>query len=100
MITDEQKEAVEAVEKINDEIIEALNNDSIVPNTLNITLSGCDFHIDFIVYTNQSYVKLHIYNSANDDRILDEHTGEYESFYNYIKRKFNEIKTVINNINL
>lgn len=104
MITEEQKEVFEAVEKINEELFEYFDNKLMLNNQpiLSITFAGYMTLIELsipLTLTSTS-LEINIYNSEVDDRIYDDETDEYEKFYPFIKRKFNEIKEEISLINL
>lgn len=103
--------ALEAVNKINDELFEKYNsmnqNDnfkgwlSIMPQ-LSITFSN---EYTFISLSIPSECELdlpeiHLYSSINDDRFYNEETDSYEQFYDFIKRKFELVKTELNKISL
>lgn len=110
-MTEEQKEALEAVEKINEELYKKYskkdpknyNYDSLdkMP-VLTITFGGNYMFIDLSIpsYENVSLPEIHIYNSENNDRIYYEKSKKYETYYKFIKRKFIEIKNELNAIKL
>lgn len=103
-MTEEQKEAFEAVEKINDELFEKynkLNRIDMMP-ILSITFAGSYLFIGLtLISTNECDLpELRIYHSENNDRIYYEKSNKYESFYRFIKRKFLEIKEEINSVKL
>lgn len=110
-MTEEQKEAFEAVEKINEEIFKKYDK-----------LNSKDLYVDWIARmpivsiifagnytlinlslssTNECELpEFHIYNSENNDRIYYEKSDKYETFYKFIKRKFIEIKKEINKVKI
>ena len=102
MITEEQKEVFEAVEKINEELFEYFDNKLILNNQpiLSITFADYITLIGLSIPLTSTSLEINIYNSEDDDRIYDEENDEYEKFYPFIKRKFNEIKEEISLINL
>ncbi len=107
-MTKEQKEAFEAVEKINEEIYERYEKldqeDSFkdwisrMP-ILSITFAGTYMFIGLSLSSQSDLPEFNIYNSEYDDRIFDEGKNEYEMFYNFIKRKFIEIKAEMEEFN-
>lgn len=102
MITEKQKEVFEAVEKINEELFEYFDNKLILNNQpiLSITFADYITLIGLSIPLTSTSLEINIYNSEDDDRIYDEENDEYEKFYPFIKRKFNEIKEEISLINL
>lgn len=101
-MTEEQKEAFEAVEKINEELFEYFDNKLMLNNQpiLSITFADYITLIGLSIPLTSTSLEINIYNSEDDDRIYDEENDEYEKFYPFIKRKFNEIKEEISLINL
>lgn len=102
MITEEQKEAFEAVEKINEELFEYFDNKLMLNNQpiLSITFADYITLIGLSIPLTSTSLEINIYKSEDDDRIYDEENDEYEKFYPFIKRKFNEIKEEISLIKL
>lgn len=101
-----QKEALDAVEKINDEIIDKWTKKKkdfdYIPQ-LSIIMSMESFFIGLTVPSDigMDIPEFHIYNSfVTDDRIYYEKSDKYETFYKYIRRKFNLIKEEINKIKI
>lgn len=101
-MTEEQKEAFEAVEKINEELFEYFDNKLMLNNQPILTITFAEYMtlIGLSVPLTSTSLDINIYNSVDDDRIYDEENDEYEKFYPFIKRKFNEIKEEISLINL
>lgn len=94
----EREEALEAVDKINDELSQKYSHDSLP--LLSITFAA---NYTFIKLSPASKIDLpefYIWSSIEDDRIYYDETDEYESFYKMIKRKFKVIKKEINSIKL
>ena len=102
MMTEEQKEAFEAVEKINEELFKYFDNKLMLNNQpiLSITFAEYMTLIGLSIPLTSTSLDINIYNSVDDDRKYDYENDEYEKFYPYIKRKFNEIKEEISLINL
>ncbi|MFA5527820.1 MAG: hypothetical protein WC996_04330 [Peptostreptococcales bacterium] len=102
MMTEEQKEAFEAVEKINEELFEYFDNKLMLNNQpiLSITFADYITLIGLSIPLTLTSLEINIYNSEYDDRNYNEKDDEYEKFYPFIKRKFNEIKEEISLINL
>jgi hypothetical protein len=110
-MTEEQKEAFEAVNKINEELFKKYNkkneNDiykdwlAVMP-IVSITFASGYILIELTIpSTNTCQLpEFVIYNSEDNDRIYYEKSDKYESFYKFIKRKFIEIKQEICNIKL
>lgn len=96
-----REEIIEAVGRINDELYDAYSNNIDDKPILSITFADIYTLID-ISFQSESLMlpTINIYHCENDDRIYDEETGEYESFYDYIKRKFKNIQEEICNIKL
>lgn len=102
MITEEQKEAFEAVEKINEELFEYFDNKLMLNNQPILSIIFADYItlIGLSIPLTSTSLEINIYNSEDDNRNYDEENDEYEKFYPFIKRKFNEIKEEISLINL
>lgn len=110
-MTELQKEALEAVGKINTELYKKYSKldakdkykdwISITP-MLSITISGNYTFIGLSIPSKNtcSIPEFHIYNSEDNDRIYYEKSDKYETFYKFIKRKFIEIKNEVNLIKL
>lgn len=110
-MTDLQKEALDAVEKINEELYKKyskkdsknFNYDSLdrMP-ILGVTFAGVYMFITINIPATDSCVmpEITIYNSENNDRIYYEKGNKYETFYKFIKRKFREIKEEFNSVKL
>lgn len=101
-MTEEQKEAFEAVEKINEELFEYFDNKLMLNNQpiLSITFAEYMTLIGLSIPLTSTSLDINIYNSVDDDRKYDYENDEYEKFYPFIKRKFNEIKEELSLINL
>lgn len=104
MMTIEQTEAFEAVEKINDELFNKYHKQKNIDNmpVVSITFSGSDMSIYLIIPLINYYpcLEIPIYDSDDDDRNYYEKSNKNESFYKFIKRKFIEIKGCINEVKL
>jgi hypothetical protein len=91
----EQKKAFDAVQKINDELLKFWDEKdvSLTPQ-LSITFCNDMMFISLHIPSGDNIIlpELDIYNSIVDDRIFYGEKNEYESYYAFIKRKFNEIK--------
>lgn len=107
-MNEEQKLALEAVDAINQELFDkydALNEKdaykdwlSIMP-TLSVTIAGGYTFIGLSLASEYGELpEIHLYNSENNDLIYYEENDSYELFYDYIKRKFAEIKEEIYSI--
>lgn len=110
-MTELQKEAYDAVVKINAELYKKYSK----PNTKNFNYNSLDsMPILSVVFSNNyTFITLNIpstegciipeiplYSSISDDRIYYEKSDKYESFYKYIKRKFIEVKEEIYSVKL
>lgn len=104
MMTIEQTEAFEAVEKINDELINKYykREDIDTMPLVSITFVGIYLFINLTIPSARDVesIDIPIYNSENDNRIYYEKSNKKESFYKFIKRKFIEIKRCINEVKL
>lgn len=101
-MTEEQKEAFEAVEKINEELFEYFDNKLMLNNQpiLSITFAEYMTLIGLSIPLTSTSLDINIYNSVDDDRKYDYENDECEKFYPFIKRKFNEFKEELSLINL
>jgi hypothetical protein len=108
-MTQDQKEAFDAVKKINQELYEKykllnekdkLGKDwlSFMP-ILSITFADTMIFIS-ISLISTDLPEINLYSSINDGRIYYEKSNKYETFYKFIKRKFNLIKKEICSIKL
>lgn len=110
-MTQDQKDAMEAVERINGELFKKYNrldeNDvhtdwiAKMP-VLSMTIAGNYFFIGISIPSSDvcELPEITLYNSENNDRIYYEKSDKYETFYKYIKRKFIEIKEEIYSVKL
>lgn len=106
----EQKEAFEAVEKINEELYKKyskkdpknFNYDSLdLMPILSITFAGVYMFISLSIPSkNQILPEIQLYHSENNDRIYYDKSDKYETFYKFIKRKFIEIKEELYSVKL
>lgn len=106
-MTQEQKEAFDAVEKINEELYKKyskkdsknFNYDSLdLMPILGITFAGVYMFITLSIPSRKQLIpEITLYHSENDDRIFYEKGNKYETFYKFIKRKFIEVKEEIYN---
>lgn len=109
-MTQEQKEALGAVEKINEELYKKyskkdpknFNYDSLdLMPVLGVTFAGVYMFITISIPSKNNIIpEITIYHSENDERIFYEKGNKYETFYKYIKRKFMEIKNEIYSIKI
>lgn len=110
-MTEEQKEALEAVEKINEELYfkySKRNEKDIYKDwiaelpILSIVFASNYLFIGLTIpHTDACELpEMKIYNSECNDRLYYEKSDKYETFYKYIKRKFREIKEEINKVKL
>jgi hypothetical protein len=109
-MTQEQKEALEAVEKINNELYYKYsrkdsanfnyNNLDLMP-IISITFADCYTFISLTIPSSKQMLpEIQLYHSENNDRIYYEKSDKMESFYKMIKRKFREIKEEIYSVKL
>jgi len=104
-MTQEQKEAFDAVNKINDELYKKyskkdpknFNYDSLdLMPILGITFAGTYMLITLSIPSKKQVIPgITLYHSENDDRIFYDKGNKYETFYKFIKRKFIEVKEEI-----
>ena len=97
-MTQEQQEAFDAVEKINEEIYERYKDTDLSLMPIVIVTFAND--MTFIAVSIPSSLELSlpeisIYSSVNDDRTFYEKSNKYETFYCFIKRKFQMVKEEI-----
>ena len=110
-MTDEQKQAFNAVEKINEELYKKYSKKN--PNNfdydsldkmpvVSVCFSGVYIIISvFVPSTNKcDFPEFILYHSEWDDRIYYEESNTYETFYKFIKRKFRIIKKELNTIKI
>lgn len=98
-LTEEQRNLVDAVHKIDEETIGKLHNTLV---GFNVTLGSyyVSIHAEVALSYGGSPISFLLYHSDDDDRIFNEKTMEYESWYSYIKRKFKSIQKEINAIKI
>lgn len=110
-MTIDQKEAYDAVEKINDELYkkyskkdpENFNYDSLFKMPIvGITFAGVYMLITLSIPSSDvcSIPEITLYNSEDNDRVFYEKSNKYETYYKFIKRKFIEVKEEIYSIKL
>ena len=92
-----QQEAFDAVEKINYELFERYGDD--YENDMPIVSVSFASYMT-LINLSISDIEFNLYLSEEDDRIYYEENDAYETFYDFIKRKFNLIKEEINKVNL
>lgn len=108
---EEQKEAFEAVNKINEELAERYRTlDQKEPNKCwlamqpMLTIAFTDYITNISLsipsFSDCIIPEFELYNSENDDRIFYEEYNKYEDFYVFIKRKFEKMKNEIRAIKL
>lgn len=96
-LTSNQLEALNAIQKINNELHDKEGWESHY-TLLSITICSYLFFINLNCNTVGS--EINIYNSEYDDRIYYEKSDKLETFYSLIKRKFREHKDNINKIKI
>lgn len=105
-MTEEQQKAFDAVEKINEELFKRYNklNDKSVNidwiskmPIVSVTFAGIYIFISLSI---PSIPEIPLYNSADDERVYYSNGDRYETYHEFIKRKFNEIKGEIHFIKL
>ena len=110
-MTQDQKDAMEAVERINGELFKKYNrldeNDVYTDwiakmPILSVTIADNYLFIAMSIPSSDTcdLPEINLYNSENNDRIFYEKSNRYETFYKYIKRKFIEIKEEIYSVKL
>ena len=90
-----QKEAIKAVETINDELLDNWEDENNIP-ILSVVLANDYCFVGISFGSNE----LNLFNSEDNDKIYNEEDDTYELMYDYIKRKFKELKDEINSINI
>lgn len=110
-MNEDQKEAFEAVEKINEELYKKyskkdpkrFNYDSLDKMPIvSITFAGVYVFIGLSIPSTDKCTipEINLYSSENNDRIYYEKSNKYETYYKFIKRKFLEIKQELNIIKI
>jgi len=97
-MTTEQQDVLQAVEQLNDELyIKYLDNVSLNAPVIAVTFIGDIFAvtINLVNYENINIPEFQLFNSVENDRIFYESTNEYETYYHFIIRKYNEIQNEI-----
>ena len=93
-----QKDIIDAVDIINEELYEKAVNKQKFPYLL-ITFAPFVESVDLIL--NADFCsEINIYNSEDNDREFFEKTNEYETFYKYFKRNIKEVKKEISSIKI
>lgn len=93
------QEECDAVQRINEELYEKHQlADGGTKIALGITV--IDFFCEIKIYFFEENIELLLYNSENNDRIYNDKSDEYESIYVYLKRKFKELKKLINSVKM
>lgn len=101
-MTEDQIDAVSAVDKINDELFAKYNKRNDLDNLpiVSVTLAGVYVFVSISIADEVDGQELKLYNSENNDRIYYEKSDKYETFYKLIKRKFLEVKGMLNDVKL
>ena len=104
-MTQEQEEALSAIEAINDKFNETQNQEdgSFFPPTLTMTIMNSYTRISLLLFLGDGEeLELPIYSSENDDRNFfeDENAGHYESFNEFLHRKLKETEKKLHDIRL
>jgi hypothetical protein len=110
-MTEDQKEAFDAVQRINQELYEKyklLSEKDKSKDWLSFIPILSVLFADSMIFISISLVstdslnlpEINLYSSINDDRIYYEKSNSYETFYKFIKRKFKLIKEEIYSIKL
>lgn len=95
-LNEKQKEALEAVQKLNNEMHDKFGWDNPLLPIFSISIAG--FYTFISLWIGEHEIKL--YNSEEDDRIYYEKSDKYESFYTYLKRKFRVYKSNLEDIKI
>lgn len=94
-LSEKQIGAIEAVQRINNEIHDKFGWNSDHP-VLSVSIAGWYLLINISIGSQE----LLLYSSEDDDRIYYEKSDKYEEWYSYIKRKFREVKEEIEKVKL
>ena len=102
-LTQDEKEVMEAVEKLNEEIYDKIENPTEYPVSIpafdyNISLN--EISVSFFTDDYDNPQTLVIYNSESELRIYDEDSDTYENYYDCFIRLFNEVVESLNNIKI
>lgn len=96
-ISEEQEECLKAIQKINNEMHDKEGWDD--HDTL-LSMCICSFYYAIVLNVNKANTEITLFSSSNDDRIFYEKSNKYEEWYSFIKRKYGEVKDILNNIKL
>jgi len=98
-LSEEQEKCLKAIQKINNEQHDKVGWED-HGDLLSMTICSYHFVITLNINHNLFDAEVNLYNSGNDDRIYYEKSDKYEEWYSFIKRKFREVKSELNNIKL
>ncbi len=100
-MTDEQKNALDVVDKLNADLYDLYGEDNFddIP-IVSIVIADYMFAISLNVSDDYEGQEIKLYNSENNDMIYNENTDTYEDLYVLLKRRFKEIKKMLNKIQL
>lgn len=103
-MNEDQKEAFDAVVRINEEIFtkySKINAEDRMP-IVSITFADVYMFIGISLPSTDTceLPEFKIYNSENNDRIYFEKGNKYETYYKFIKRKFKEFKEEIYSVKI
>ena len=91
-----EKTVVEVVQDLNGQLYEKTENDN---TWFSYTLDNYVEAIAFNLFTNNSFLKIELWNSENSQQVYNEETDDYEPLEKTIKRELKEVTSHLNNIN-
>lgn len=92
-----QQEAFEAVQQINEELYAKYENDMNKLPVIAITFADIFMFISISI---PNFQEITLYHSEDDDRKYFTLKDEYETFYDFIKRKFKSIQKEISKVKI
>ena len=91
-----EKTVVEVVQDLNGQLYEKTENGN---TWFSYTLDNYVEAIAFNLFTNNSFLKIELWNSENSQQVYNEETDDYEPLEKTIKIKLKEVISHLNNIN-
>ena len=99
-LTEEQKEAITACEKLNDKLSVKYEHEPENQPILSTNIYYYACSVDINIPHEFGFINIQLYNSENNDREFIENKNDYEPLYTYLTRTYNDLKNLINNIKL
>lgn len=96
-LSEDQFECLKAVQKINNEMHDKEGWES--HNTL-LSMNICSYQFSVTLNIDKANTEILLYSSNNCDRIYYNKSNKYEEWYSFLKRKYRDLKDIINKIKL